>query len=389
MKIRSLLLLLTVSFLMSSCVSSSKHLQKGDYDSAIDKAVKTLMKKPDKTAEIEVLVKAFNLANNQDNEQIKQLKLTGQPDIFDQVVVLYQHLQYRQEKVERLPDNILKKVGFQHVDYSNAIVESKNKAAEFLNAHATSLMANGNKPDARQAYYEFLKVKEYFPNYDQIDRKINAAAQRGTNNIIFYIKNDSRTMLPQDFESELLKISLKQLNQQWLNFDTWEDENIQYDYSIYLTLRNIQTSPDLVKEVNYKEELKVEDGFDYVLDGHGNVMKDTLGNDIKVPRTKIIVCYITETQMNKSATVGGTLDFYDNRTGQMVRTFPVSSEFAFHYRFATANGDFMALKKETRQIVELRPVPFPTDLQIIFDTNEDLKSKTKNMIADNRKMLEN
>jgi hypothetical protein len=374
---------------MNSCVSSSKHLQKGDYDSAIDKAVKTLMKKPDKTAEIEVLVKAFNLANNQDNEQIKQLKLTGQPDIFDQVVVLYQHLQYRQEKVERLHDNILKKVEFQHVDYSNAIVESKNKAAEFLNAHATSLMANGNKPDARQAYYEFLKVKEYFPNYDQIDRKINAAAQRGTNNIIFYIKNDRRTMLPQDFESELLKISLKQLNQQWLNFDTWEDENIQYDYSIYLTLRNIQTSPDLVKEVNYKEELKVEDGFDYVLDGHGNVMKDTLGNDIKVPRTKIIVCYITETQMNKSATVGGTLDFYDNRTGQMVRTFPVSSEFAFHYRFATANGDFMALKKETRQIVELRPVPFPTDLQIIFDTNEDLKSKTKNMIADNRKMLEN
>jgi hypothetical protein len=374
---------------MSSCVSSSKHLQKGDYESAIDKAVKTLMKKPDKTAEIEVLVKAFNLANNQDNEQIKQLKLTGQPDIFDQVVVLYRHLQNRQEKVERLPDHILKKVGFQHIDYSNAIVESKNKAAEFLNAHATSLMANGNKQDARQAYYEFQKVKEYFPNYDQIDRKIDAAAQRGTNNIIFFLKNESRTMLPQDFESELLKISLKQLNRQWVNFDTREDENTQYDYSIYLTLKNIQTSPDLVKEVNYKEEMQVADGFDYVLDGHGNVMKDTLGNDIKVPRTKIIVCYITETQLNKSATVGGTLDFYDDRTGQMVRTFPVSSEFVFSYRFATANGDFKALKKETRQIVGLRPVPFPTDLQIIFDTNEDLKSKTKSIVADNHKMLEN
>lgn len=389
MKIRSLLLLLTISFLMNSCVSSSKYLQKGDYENAIDKAVKTLIKKPGKTEEIDVLVKAFNLANSQDNEQIKQLKLSGQPDIFDQVVVLYRQLQNRQERVERLPGSVLNKVGFQHIDYSNAIVESKNKAAEFLNAHASSLMANGNKQDARQAYYEFLKVKEYFPNYDQIDRKIDVAAQKGISNIIFYIKNESRTVLPQDFESELLKISLKQLNQQWLNFDTWEDENIQYDYSIYLTLRNIQTSPDLIKEFNYKEELKVEDGFDYVLDHHGNVMKDTLGNDIKVPRTKMLVCYITETQMNKSAVVAGTLDFYNNRTGQLIKTRPVSSEFVFNYRFAAANGDFRALKKETRQIVGLKPVPFPTDLQIIFDTNEDLKSKTKSIIADNRKILDN
>jgi len=387
MKIKHTIYFIIFALLTSSCVSSSKLLQKGEYDKAIGKAAKILQKKPDKTDEIVTLKKAYSLANNKDIEAIKQLKMSGQPDIFDRVVRYYNSLVHRQEVVERLPDQILNAIGFSYTDYSMELIKSKKKAAEFFYTHALSLLKTGDKMDARQAYNEFARVKDYFPMYLDVDNKMNEAYVAGTNNIIFIINNESRTVLPEDFESELLKISLKKLNKQWLNFDTYINENIEYDYSVFLTLRKIATSPERVKEVHYKETKEVEDGFDYLLDENGNVKKDSAGNDIKVPRIKIISCNVTETQLFKSTLVNGTLDFYDNVTNQLIKTQPIASEFIFDYRFATAVGDLNALKDETKQIIGLKPIPFPSDLQMIFDTNEDLKSKAKSTISANRKIL--
>lgn len=387
MNSRYIIYIFTILIAFSSCTSSSKYLQNGDYDAAINKSVKKLIKKPSKTDEIGILKKAYVLANNNDLEAIKQLKLSGQPDIFGKIVFHYDNLINRQDVVERLPDNILNSIGFQHTDYSNEIVESKKKAAEFFNAHATSLLESGDKLDARQAFKEFNKVKEFVPNYYNIENKISEAKFKGTNNVLFQIENDSRTALPEDFEYELLKISLKQLNQKWLNFDTYQDENIFYDYSVFLSIKRIKTTPEFVKEVHYDEEKEIEDGFDYLLDANGNVVKDSTGNDIKIPHYEIISCHITETKLNKSAIVSAALDFYDNRSNQLVKTMPISSEFVFIHRFAIAHGNLNALKRDTRKLIGVKAVPFPTDLQMIFDTNEDLKAKAKSIISSNRKML--
>lgn len=387
MRIFQTLFITALALALFSCVSSSKHLRNGNYEKAIEKSVKKLMRKPGKTAELQTLKKAFELANQKDVEAIRRLKLSGQADIYDQLVIYYNRLNRRQEKVARLPEDLLNQMGFVHIDYSREIVESKQKAAEFFNAHALSLLQNGDKQDARQAYDEFLKVKAYFPSYYKIDAHIEEAHNKGINHVIFYFENKSRTVLPEDFEAEMLKISLKDLNSTWLDFDTYADQAVNYDYALYLSLKEIQTSPELVKEQKYVEEKRVDDGFDYVLDRNGNVMKDSTGNDIKVAKTKLISCYVTETSLHKRAVVSASLDFYDNRSGQLLKTNPITTEFVFDYRFATANGDLNALKKETRKIIGQRPVPFPTDLQMIFDTNEDLKLKAKNCIANNRRLI--
>jgi len=391
MKIRLLnfSLAIVVMSIVISCTSSSKYLEQGNYDKAISKSVKTLMKKPDKNDEIKTLKKAFSLANKRDLDRIRQLKLSGQPDIFDNLVDNYSRLISRQDLVERLPNEVLAKIRFKHVDYNAELVEAKKKAAEYFYARGNKLLETGNKIDARNAYSDFIRVKHYFPAYYRIDSKIEQAEYKGTNNVIFYIQNESRTALPEDFENEILKVSLKKLNKQWLNFDTWENENVNYDYSIYLSIKEIVTSPDLVKEIHYKEEKTIQDGYEYVLDENGNVKKDTSGNDIKVPSYKVISCNIIETKMNKSARVGGSLDFYDNRDRQLIKTMPVATEFVFDYSTAFAQGDARALKKETKRKIGMKPVPFPTDLQMIFDTNEDLKAKVKNIIASNRNILLN
>ncbi len=389
MKIVHIIYAITLSLLITSCVSSSKRLQQGEYDKAIVKAARILQKKPTKANEIKTLKKAYNLANSKDLEAIRLLKLSGQPDIFDKVVIHYRHLINRQEVVKRLPDEVLNRINFEPIDYSNEITTSKKKAAKFFYAHASKLLEEGDKHDARQAYNELSKVKNYFPVYEDVDTKMNIAYTVGVNHIIFMIVNESRTVLPEDFEDELLKISLKKINKQWLNFDTYVDENIDYDYSIYLTIKNIAVSPERVKEVQYEETREIEDGFDYLLDENGNVKKDEDGNDIKIPKLRTISCYITETRLNKSAVVSGSLDFYDVRSGQLIKTLPIASEFVFKYRFAIANGNLDALNKKTRKLIKYKPIPFPTDLQLIFDTNENLKSKVKRIISSNRSILLN
>ena len=387
MKINYIFTYILIVLLISSCANSSKLLQKGEYDKAIVKTAKSLQRKPNNQDNILILSKAYTLANNKDIEAIKQLKLSGQPNIFDKIVYHYNRLMDRQEIVERLPANVLSDIRFTYTDYTTELIESKKKAAAFFYAHGQLLLNDGNKLDARQAYDEFVKVEDYFPGYLDVSNLKNEALNKGTNNVIFIFNNDSRTALPEDFEYELLKISLRRLDKQWLSFHTTITDGEFYDYSIYLNLKNIVTSPEHVKEVHYEETKQIEDGFDYLLDENGNVKKDTLGNDIKIPHLETITCYITETQLHKSTLVSGTLDFYDNYSDDLIKTQPITSEFIFDYRFATATGNLSALSDETRSIIGNKPIPFPTNLQMIFDTNEDLKAKAKSIISSNRRLL--
>ncbi len=384
---KKLFYFILLAILISSCMSSSKYLQRGNYDAAINKSVKVLLKKPHKTKEIPTLQKAYALANQNDQGAINQLKLSGQPDIYDEILYRYNHMHNRQEVVERLPQSVLNSMGFRHIDYNETLAESKKKAAAFLYAHAESQLKKGDKYSARSAYDELMKVKEYYPVYRDVDRLIADALYLGTNNVLFQFTNKSNSIIPADFEEDLLKITLEDLRIDWINFDLYQLEDAYYDYSIYLNLKEITTSPEFVKEEHYQETREIEDGFDYVLDDNGNVMKDTLGNDIKVPRIITISCDVVETRLYKNAIVRGSLDFYNNTSKQLIKTQEIVVHSNFDHRFAVVHGDLDALSKKTRKLTRRKPVPFPSDAQMIYDTNEGLKEKAKNIISRNWRIL--
>ncbi len=203
------------------------------------------------------------------------------------------------------------------------------------------------------------------------------------------MQNSSNTVMPKGFEVELLNVTLKNLNKLWINFDTKQRKGLFYDYTILLSLKNIEVSPELVKEKEYEESVEVEDGFQYVLDEKGNVKKDTSGMDIKIPKTKLLRCKVKETIISKSAIVRGTIDFYDNRSNQLIKTETITFQSDFHHSWANAFGELKALTQKTRNKLKNKRIPFPSDLQMIYDTNEDLKQVTKQIISRNRNMLIN
>jgi hypothetical protein len=385
---RILPIIMIIAFL-ASCASSNKLLREGRYDEAVNKSVKKLSRKPSDGEEIRILKKAYELANKNNTDAIERLKLSGQPDIWDAVLRNYEALLVRQEKVSRLPESVLQRIDYRHVDYNALIADSKRKAAQFYYASGKKLLEKGDRQSARQAYYELSRVKQFYPHYLDVDQLIEKALFMGTNQVLFKYQNQSRTVMPKDFENELMKITLKKLNKRWVNFDTYESKDYGYDYVIYLNLKMVDVSPESLKEIHYDEKKRVQDGFKYVLGPDGNVMKDTNGNDIKTPNYVDIVCHVKETQMLKKAIVSGTMDFYDNRTGQLIKTDRITAESVFEHRFAHVTGNLKAMTKKTSQIAKLRPVPFPNDLDLIYQTNQDLKKVAMDIIRRHRGLLEN
>ena len=151
-----------------------------------------------------------------------------------------------------------------------------------------------------------------------------------------------------------------------------------------VNFRQINISPEQVREKQFIKEKQIKDGVKTLLDNNGNVVKDSLGNPIKVDNMKTIRVNIYEFTQFKSCQVTAKVDYIDFRTNQLIDAFPVTSEFIFDYIYANYNGDKRACEENYYQYFDRRAVPFPSNEQMVYDTGEDLKAKLKGIITNNK-----
>lgn len=376
---RVILLLLPFLFLMS-CTSSKKYLEKGNYTMAVKKSVTRLQKKSDREKEIWVLTQALPKANQENLDRIAYLKKTGQPDIWEEVNMNYRQLKNRQDLVNTLPPVVLEAIGFKYVNYDSDIAESEKKACEYFYAHAKQLLSKNDKMLARQAYDELNKIKNYYNDYKDVNTLISQAAWLGTTRVLFFMENNSNSLMPAAFEQDFMSINLSDLDTKWVEYHTRVQENVQYDYTIGLSIRNIDVSPERIRERSWTESRQIEDGWTYLYDSRGNVMKDSLGNDIKVIKYVTVVCHLVEVNQAKEALLAGKLTFTNNATNQMLDTEPVSAKSVFGNNYIIANGDLRALTPATRNRLGSTPVPFPGDFDMIMMAREYLQQSVRSVI---------
>lgn len=384
--IRKVVYLILLTGFVVSCVSSQKLLQRGQYDKAIDRSAEKLQKKPDNSNELGVLKEAYYLANTFDLERIEYLKLEGLEDSWIEIYQIYEHLDGRQNVVRRLPSPVRNQ--FEFVNYTELIIEAKSEAASVSYERGVELLERGDRYSARQAFNEFNRVQQIYPAYLDVDHLVHESLSLGTNNILFGVENSSDMILPSEFEAEVQRIALKDLNTSWLNFDTYEDSDLFYDYHIVLNIKSISVSPERVEINRYSESKDIEDGERFKMDENGNVMKDSLGNDIKVPNLVTVTAEVVESVQKKSAFVSGSLDFYDLRTDQLVRTDNISVESVFDHHSAVAIGNSKALSGETQKNIGQKPISFPSNEALLIDSVELLKERSRMVLAANRRMLE-
>ncbi len=388
---RSTMMALLCAFLLGACASPMKMVETGNYEEAIEIAVKRLAgKKNKKVKYVQALEDAFAKITARDMDMADHLKREEQPENWEKINAIYKKIKNRQDKIMPLLPLIDKdgiKANFRFVKVEGLERESREEAAKFLYADARSHLTQAKEGDrmaARRAYSQLEKIGRYYRTYKDRGQLMDLAHDLGTSYVLFEMINNAPVVLPMGFEREITRMRVNDLNSKWKEYHVRQQAGIEYDYKVVMNITDINVSPGVVQERQYVDDREIEDGFDYVLDENGNVKKDTAGNDIKVPRRVIVKAEVLETYQNKAANVAGRLEYIDLERNQIVDTDQVVVETIFENYAATFRGDERALSQESRQRIGNRPLPFPENEDLLFTAAEQMKPVIKRKISRTR-----
>jgi hypothetical protein len=379
-----LIIAVSIAGLLTGCQSARKSFQSGDYESAIEKAVKKLQSNRNEEESIIYLEAAYDKMYFETRDKVNFLRKENRPE---NAVGIYDHYAYLKtyESLIRplLPLSIPSRnrpAQFKFIS-DEEWIETKQAAAAYLFGQANRLLQNGSRQDARQAYALYDELKCIYPDYENADANQRRALEQGTNRVNITIGNQSGAPLFSELEKEITSLPVGDLNEQWVSFSNAGSG--EYDYFVSLPIRYLHVTPDLQLIANtYTDKKTVEDGFEYVLDARGNVMKDSLGNDIRKVKYKTISCIVTEYQQKKSSAIAGSIAIYQGNNGSLLYNYPVNIEERFEHTWATATGDLNALTRESAQKVKQKPVAFPTEVAMLLLAGDRLKVQLKQIIRD-------
>jgi hypothetical protein len=268
------------------------------------------------------------------------------------------------------------------------MVVAKKNAADFYYAHGQELMKNNTRESYRQAYYEFVRAQEYVGDYEGIDQMLRESRQLGISRVYVTLKNYSPTKFPETFEKELLALDLPRLNSEWVEYHTSiPDSDMQFDYLVNINLKNVAVSPDRQFQRDTLVKATVEDGFDYVKDARGNVLKDSLGNDVKVKKYKELQCALIRTFQVKECVIDGDVEMLSLYPEKTIKKEPIGATSNFEHVSARAIGDVNALTADQKRMLQSQIIEFPTDLDMVIMCTENLKRAIRGFMEANRRYI--
>jgi len=394
MKKINFIYLIAIAVMMVSC-GNVKEIQNlvlsGNYDRAIDLSVEQIIKKKGKKSAdpyVKMLKEAYDKATARDLAEIERLKKEANPEKWQKIYDLYLDLDARQDKIKPLLPLYLvkenKQVKFQFNDYTDEILNAKKHFVDHLYKKAKILLNSNNKADIREAYELLDELDRIDPNYKDVRQLMTQAHQQGMTYALVKIVNETDKVIPKKLEDELLNFSSYGASNFWVDYHNQAQPGRNYDYNIYLKFKQINITPDQMREKEIIEEKEIQDGYTYQRDGNGNVVKDSLGNPIKVPKYIKVHSKVHLYNQHKEAQVQANVEIKDNRTGQTVDNFPLQSQFVFDYTYATQQGDKRAIRKEILEFLDKKQVPFPTNEQMIYDAAQDIKMQFKDILSSAR-----
>ncbi len=375
-----ILSILLISFGCSPIKKINNSVISGEFDKAIDKTISELKKTKNKKKKTQyefILTDIYDksVVNSKDN--ISRFKKDGNSEFFDDIYFEYEKLIKRQNKLKNIANE---RLNFNFENYDSELINYRYKTSDYFLNISNSFISNDNKFDYRIAYSYLTIIESINPNYLDTRSLIELCLVKGKDYILLDVLNESKSVLFEDLENDILNIKGYDLNSTWKSFFTKNDSfEGTYDFYIDLAFKSFIISPErLVQKEGFREK-NIVDGLTYQLDGDGNVMKDSLGNDIKIDKLIKISIKTIESIQSKSAKVLAEIRFIDKKKN-IIDKFPLESEFWFRNRFLEYDGDKRVLTKGQIKLSKNRFMPFPTDEALIFNNSENIKRKMKNII---------
>lgn len=385
---KNLTLLFALFLLVSSCTSIEKLVDQGDYNGAVLLAIKRLQSQKKKsTKNVRGLEEAFAKINERDLTTAKRLLDQNRASNWEKIYHIYADVQDRQDAIQPLLPLVSKdgyRANFKFVAIDGLLNSAAESAAKYDYDQGVKFLAKAKKGDkdaARQADGFFRSTARYIPNFKNANELSNEALYYGKTRVLVDVVNKAPVVIPKQFEQEVLSIHVKDLNTKWTEYYVSNAGNNPIDVHAVLEITGIDISPEREIVNHYTDSKEIKDGFTYVLDKKGNVMKDTSGNDIKVDKFRTIFAEVVEIKRTKSARVIGNVYYYDMNTGEKFRTQPLNVEAVFDDIACQFKGDKRALQDSRLKWMKAYPAPFPTNYELTMNAAVNLKEALKKQIS--------
>jgi tetratricopeptide (TPR) repeat protein len=162
----------TAFIFIMGCKSASKLYEKGNYDQAVEVAVKKLQKKPNDGQLKVILQNAYHYAVDDHESRIRDYSNSSNELRWELIYNEYASLQRLYEAIDRAPElsNIV-----QPTDYSSFLATYGEKASNVHYELAMKWMDHADKQSYRSAYREFQAALAFKPNDIDIKQKMNEA----------------------------------------------------------------------------------------------------------------------------------------------------------------------------------------------------------------------
>jgi hypothetical protein len=91
--------------------------------------------------------------------------------------------------------------------------------------------------------------------------------------------------------------------------------------------------------------------------------------------------------MLKSCQIDVDVEIISTNPRQLIKKDPIGANSTFEHHWARAVGEQAALSPESKKKVEVGPLPFPSDVEMIMRCSESLKQAIRGIMRQNRRHI--
>lgn len=374
-KIYPFVSLIVLVLLNAGCKTAAKLYDKGNYDEAVELAVKKLQKKPDDEMR-SLLQSAYQYAVNDHETRIHQLSDNTNELKWEWIYNEYASLQRLYEAIHRSPEAL---AVVRPADYSSYLNTYADKAATTRFDRGMQWMDKNDKMSFRNAYAEFEAALQYRPgDLTIIDRK-NEAFQLAVINVVVMPMESNRYRYSsyndygvENFETDFLRQLQYNNGNRFVKFySSWDANSQHIQADQFIDFRFSTLDIGRTRDENSTRELSKE-----------IVVKETVYRpDSVVKEYKKVFAKIKTTRRTMNSEGNLQINIRD-ASGRWLWSDDLRGNHNWYTEFATYIGDERALSDSDKQLVNRRQEYPPHEDEIIRcimnEINSNMLSRVRN-----------
>ncbi|MFC5283627.1 hypothetical protein [Pedobacter alpinus] len=355
---RTFLIGLTV-FVLGACSSGRKSLQSGDYDKAVYAAINRLKSNPSKGKALETLKKGYDYALDRHLDRISDIKLTDDAFKWEKIINEYASINSLANAIASCPACL--EIIPDAPKYVAEMSDAKYFAAEVRYNKGVKFLATKNRNSAKEAYYNFEKAEQLYPDYKDAQSMMDSAYWAAVIRVrVETVEVNSRIykLSNEYFQNKINEFLKNYERKSFVRFYTPEEAmmvRVKFDQVLQLNFDDFIVGQTYIKE--RIEDIKKE-----------NVKIGETRDSVKRPVYGTVTGKLTT--FDKTITSTGLLDFriVDLATNKVINQEKMPGTYIWTDYWGAYRGDESALTNEDKTLLARREsrMPAPQDLFIGF-----------------------